>query len=233
MRHKYRHLFFDLDRTLWDYDNNAYEALHEIYHTYGLHSIFDEFNNFHQTFTRHNNELWKDYREGVVHKDIVRTLRFERTLMDYGTSNPVLAIQLNKDFLEISPRKTHLIPGAIELLDYLKIKQYNLYIITNGFTKIQILKMETSGLMSYFQKIFTSENTSSNKPHRAIFENAITSVNARKLDSIMIGDDLEVDIIGARNFGIDQVYFNPEKTCHNEKITYEISKLAELLEILA
>ena len=233
MQRKYRHLFFDLDRTLWDYENNASEALNEIYHAYNLVTIFAGFSNFHLTFTKHNNDLWKEYREGKVHKDILRTLRFERTLLDYESINPSLAIELNNDFLEISPRKPHLIPGAIQLLEYLIKMRYNLYIITNGFTKIQLLKMETSGLTGYFDKIFTSENTRSNKPQRAIFEHAVTSVNARKLQSIMIGDDLETDIIGARNFGIDQVYFNPEGISHNEKITYEISELTELLKIFA
>ena len=233
MQRKYRYLFFDLDRTLWDYDNNASEALNEIYQAYSLGIIFAEFSNFHLAFTKHNNDLWKEYREGKVHKDILRTLRFERTLMDYNSINPKLAIELNNDFLELSPRKLHLIPGAIQLLEYLRKMRYNLYIITNGFTKIQLLKMETSGLMGYFDKIFTSENTRSNKPQRAIFEHAVTSVNARKLQSIMIGDDLEADIIGARNFGIDQVYFNPERISHNEIITYEISELKQLIKIFA
>lgn len=123
MKQKYRHLFFDLDRTLWDYDHNSKEALLEIYQTYGLHAIFVDFDNFHKSFSRHNNELWKGYREGTVHKDVVRTLRFERALFDFGTSDPDLANKLNHDFLEISPRKTHLIPGTIELLDYLKKKE--------------------------------------------------------------------------------------------------------------
>jgi putative hydrolase of the HAD superfamily len=245
MRRKYRHLFFDLDRTLWDYDQNSSEALSEIYQSYGLQAIFDSFGNFHKTFIRLNNELWKEYRDGKIHKDLVRHLRFEKTLMEFGTSDPDLAKKLNNDFLEISPRKPHLVDGAIELLEMLQKERYGLYIITNGFTEIQLLKMETTGLTGYFHKIFTSENTRSNKPHRAIFEHAVTSVNAKKVESLMIGDDLEADIAGARNFGIDQVYFNPEKIPHSENstkevpyvqnlklVTYEITELNQLYRIL-
>ena len=232
MKRNYRHLFFDLDRTLWDYDQNSSEALFEIYQSYGLLAIFENFGNFHKAFIRYNNQLWKEYRERKIHKDQVRHLRFEKTLMEYGTADTGLANKLNNDFLEISPRKPHLVPGAIELLELLQKKRYGLYIITNGFTEIQLLKMESTGLMKYFQKIFTSENSKSNKPQRAIFEHAVTSVNAKKKESLMIGDDLEADIIGARNFGIDQVYFNPERIAHSEKITLEITQLNQLYRIL-
>ncbi len=232
MNNRYRHLFFDLDRTLWDYDSNAMEALQEIYNSYKLEGVFDEFENFHCSFTKHNDELWKEFRLGKVHKDVLRTLRFEKTLFDYGTINSDLAIELNNHFLEISPRKTRLIDGAIDLLEYLRSKPYSLYIITNGFTKIQLLKMESSGLDVYFKKVFTSENTSSSKPHNDIFRQAVTSVNARKNESLMIGDDLETDITGARNYGIDQVFFNPLIVSHNHKTTFEITKLDQLREIL-
>jgi putative hydrolase of the HAD superfamily len=107
-----------------------------------------------------------------------------------------------------------------------------LYVLTNGFTQIQELKMESSGLNVYFEKMFTSENTRSYKPKRSIFEYAVKSVNARKVESLMIGDDLEADIIGAREFGMDQVFFNPAKMAHNESVTYEISDLLALKNIL-
>jgi putative hydrolase of the HAD superfamily len=159
-------------------------------------------------------------------------LRFERVLKDFEVTDNGLAHQLNNDFIAISPVKAKLIPGTIEVLDYLKSKHYNMYIITNGFLNIQQIKIETSGIAGYFLKMFTPENIGKVKPHRAIFEYAVKSVNARKSQSLMIGDELETDILGARNFGIDQAYFNPRSIKHSEKVTYEFTGLLDLMDLL-
>jgi putative hydrolase of the HAD superfamily len=127
--------------------------------------------------------------------------------------------------------QTALIPNAKYILKYL-IKNYSLYIITNGFMDVQLAKIKNSGLSGYFKKIFTSEHARSSKPNRGIFEYALKSVNARKKESLMIGDDLEIDIKGAREFGIDQVYFNPSGIRHNDRLTYEIHSLLELKDLL-
>ncbi len=228
----YHHLFFDLDCTLWDFKTNSGEALFEIYETYQLQHIFGKFDHFRNAFVKHNEDVWKDYREGKIHKDTLRIQRFERALKDYDATNPELAQQLNKDFIAISPAKAKLISGTLEVLEYLKSKRYLMYIITNGFLNIQQIKIQASGISGYFLKVFTPEKIGQIKPHRAIFEYAVKSVNARKSQSLMIGDELETDIIGARNFGIDQVFFNPESIKHNEKVTYEISDLLELMGLL-
>jgi len=228
----YHNLYFDLDRTLWDYETNASEALHEIFQEFELQPIFGQFDNFRNAFIKYNDALWRQYEKGTLKKETLRVRRFELALLDYKMKDKKLSIKLNDSFLNISPRKPGLMPGANEALDYLKSKSYRMYILTNGFTKIQEIKMESAGLNPYFEKMFTTENTKSHKPKRAIFEHALKSVNAKKSESLMIGDDLEVDIIGARNFGMDQVYFNPAKTTHKEMITYEISNLAELKNLL-
>ena len=228
----YRHLFFDLDRTLWDYDKNATEALSEILEMQGLMPVFGTIENFWRSFDKYNDALWTKYRNGELTKEALRIQRFEKTFNDYGISNPELASKLNQDFLKLSPQKTTLVDGAIDLLSYLKSKKYHLYIITNGFTHIQNIKMRESGLQVYFEQLFTSDKVGANKPNRRMFEHAVKTVNAKKSESLMIGDDLQVDILGAKNFGIDQVYFNPQKLMHNEIPTYEISSLPELKLIL-
>ncbi|HEY4786630.1 MAG TPA: YjjG family noncanonical pyrimidine nucleotidase [Bacteroidales bacterium] len=232
MNHTYHHLYFDLDRTLWDYEANASEALLEVYEEFGLQPVFGQFENFWNSFNKYNDALWNQYQKGMLKKEVLRVRRFELALLDYKTNNKELAVTLNNTFLNISPRKPGLVDGANEVLEYLKSKSYHMYILTNGFTQIQEIKMKASGLSPYFEKMFTTENTKSHKPKRAIFEHALKSVHARKAESLMIGDDLEVDILGARNFGMDQVYFNPTKTPHKEKVTYEISNLLELKNIL-
>jgi putative hydrolase of the HAD superfamily len=229
---KYRFLYFDLDRTLWDYENNAADALLYLFKKYGLDKYFIEFERFRSLFSKFNDFLWEEYREGRVHKDVLRILRFELCFKEMGYLEKDLSTILNSEFLDKSPKSDRLMPGTLELLSYLKEKKYRLYIITNGFTQIQEVKMKYSGLDKYFEKMFTSENVGSHKPSREMFEYCIKSVNAKKKESLMIGDDLKVDIVGARNFKIDQVYYNPEGIEHSEQVTYEIRHLLELKEIL-
>lgn len=224
----YRHLFFDLDRTLWDYDRNASQALTEVYEKYNLQPVCNNFTNFWNAFNKFNNLLWKDYLDGSLTKNELRNKRFELILLEHSVNDPELAMRMNEDFLDSCPRKTNLIEGALDLLTYLKEKGYHLYIITNGFTHIQEIKLITSGLRPFFLKVYTSDKSGYVKPQRAMFENAVKSVNARKKESLMIGDDLTIDIIGARTFGMDQVYYNPLNLSHTEKVTYEIAALQEM-----
>jgi putative hydrolase of the HAD superfamily len=229
---KYRYLFFDLDRTLWDYETNASEALLETFELFDLRRIFQSFRDYRDSFTKYNDVLWSEYREGNIQKDLLRVRRFELVLQEQGMNDTPLASKLNAHFLSVSPNKTTLVPGTIEVLEYLKYKGYRLYILTNGFTQIQEVKMSASGLNPYFEKMFTCENTFSFKPKREFFEYAVTSINAKKADVVMVGDDLAVDIVGAREYGLDQIYFNPNGILHSQKVTHEIRELREMMSIV-
>ncbi|MDY6801250.1 MAG: YjjG family noncanonical pyrimidine nucleotidase [Bacteroidota bacterium] len=228
---KYKNIYFDLDRTLWDFDSNAKETFQDIYEKHELHKIFNNFDNFYNTYVKHNERLWKIYRDGNIRKSMLAFKRFALTLEEFGVKDEGLAQIIGQDYIEISPTKKRLFPGTYETLEYLKNK-YNLYIITNGFNEVQFTKIKNSKLDIFFKKIFTSENAGAQKPNAKIFEHALKSVNARKKESLMIGDDLDTDIIGAKKFGLDQVYFNPQKKKHSEDITHEITSLKELQKIL-
>ncbi len=139
-------------------------------------------------------------------------LRFQNTFNELDITG-VDANEMNELYLSEMPKQKVLNEGVIEILTYLKKKKYHLNIITNGFKEVQHNKIESSGLKPYFDKIFISEEVKSPKPARAIFEYAIKSSNAKKINSIMIGDDWDVDVMGAVNYGIDAVHFN--KTMQN------------------
>lgn len=229
---RYKHLFFDLDHTLWDYTSNSGEALVEMFSQLGLHEVFITSDNLVSSFSRYNQWVWNEYKNDRMTKNVLRTRRFELALEDYGVSDPVFASKLNDVFLSIMPYKTALIDGAWELMEYLESKNYAMYIVTNGFTNVQIEKLASSGLNKFITKMFSSEQIGYNKPKPQIFEWALKSANARKAESLMIGDELVADVSGARKFGIDQVYFNPFSIPHSEEVTYEIRSLLELKEIL-
>lgn len=228
---KYKHLFFDLDRTLWDFDRNSRDALADILQHYGLLSDSLDAKSFYDTYSRINDHFWSLYRIGQIGKEFMRKERFVLALATYGIHDEELASKIGEDYIRLSPYKTSLIPHTVETLEYLHAR-YALYIITNGFDDVQFIKLNNSGLNGYFKKVFTSEQAQSNKPAREIFHLALSAVNARKEESLMIGDDMEVDILGASAFGMDQVYFNPDGLSHKEKCTFEIRNLSELQKIL-
>lgn len=228
---KYKNIYFDLDRTLWDFDNNARETFLEIYQNRNLDSIFGSFETFYSIYNKHNDRLWKDYREGKIEKSVLRWKRFALTLEELGVSDNKLAQLIGDDYVNISPTKKQLFPYTHETLSYLKNK-YKLYIITNGFSEIQSDKLKNCNLDQYFAGIITSEDAGAQKPSPIIFEHALKLANAERNESLMIGDDLETDILGAKNTGIDQVFFNTDNIKHSEEITFEISSLKELIEIL-
>jgi putative hydrolase of the HAD superfamily len=228
----YKHLFFDLDHTLWDYTSNSGDSLKEMFHQCDLEPIFKEPDNLVNTFSKYNEWVWGEYKNDRMTKHELRTRRFELTLEEFGINDPVFASKLNDIFLSIMPYKTALIEGAWEIMEYLSARKYQMYIVTNGFTKIQIEKLASSRLDQFFSKMFSSEQIGYNKPKPQIFEWALKSVNAKKVESIMIGDELISDIMGARKFGIDQVYYNPKGKPHTEEVTYEIKSLLELKRIL-
>lgn len=227
----FRHIYFDLDRTLWDFETNARSALEEIFYDFHLNKSFLNAEEFFQVYNKHNERLWAKYRRGSLNKEILRSKRFELTLREKKIKDPQTALQMGKQYLMRSVEKTHLFPNTHEILDYL-FPSYPLYIITNGFRETQILKLKNCKLEKYFKQLFTSETIGINKPDSRIFHWAVSSVNAKKEECLMIGDDQEVDIAGANSYGIATVFFNPKAEETRVKNSYEISNLIELKEIL-
>lgn len=229
---KYQHLFFDLDRTLWDFDKNSVKTLKQLYRDFDLQNTFGDFLFFKNRYEHHNKKLWIAYYQDRINKETLSYRRFHLTLKESGLNDIELSKEIAKDFIELSPLQTETFPHTHACLEYLKNKQYNLHIITNGFNEVQGRKLQNSKLTDFFTTVITSEDAGANKPHPQIFEYAFGKTGANIENSIMIGDDLNTDIKGSRDIGMDHIYFNPKKTRHNEAITHEISCLSELNSIL-
>ncbi|WP_379088071.1 YjjG family noncanonical pyrimidine nucleotidase [Pedobacter sp. UC225_65] len=224
-----KHIFFDLDHTIWDFDRNAQETLLELYEVYqlktlGLHSAQD----FIDRYTENNHRLWAQYHLGEISKETLRAERFRNTFIELGVSPEQVPQQFEDDYVRISPTKTNLFAGAEKVLGYLQ-KKYQLHIISNGFKETTLTKMEVSGLNPYFTQVIISEDVGVNKPNPAIFEHALTKAAAEKQESIMIGDSLEADIRGAQAFGLKAIFFNPLNVEKPADVTWQISNLEELL----
>jgi putative hydrolase of the HAD superfamily len=229
---QYKHLFFDLDHTLWDFEKNAAETIFHLYETFGL-SQFGKFTStdFYKKYSYINHRMWQQYHEGKITQQELRVQRFSRTLTKLGLEASQVPEGLHEAFTTICPTKTAVFPFTHETLAYLK-KRYVLHIITNGFKDVQAIKMTASNLGQYFSEVITSECAGCTKPDKKIFEHALARAGVKASECLMIGDSLEADILGAKNAGIDQVFFNPTRKRHAQQVTYEISCLSQLQRIL-
>ncbi|WP_230471301.1 YjjG family noncanonical pyrimidine nucleotidase [Hymenobacter jejuensis] len=228
----YRHLFFDLDHTLWDFEKNADETLRTLFehHNLARYGTFTV-DQFIAVYSDINHALWRLYQNNKITQQQLRSTRFVRTLTKLGLAEADVPADISEQFTDILPQKSAVFPFTYDVLDYLKDK-YTLHLITNGFRDMQSIKLASSQLTEYFQEVVTSECSGFLKPDARMFQHALERTGATAAESLMIGDNLECDVLGAYNAGIDQVYFNPEKRRHFNEVTYEISCLSELKEIL-
>ncbi|NVO85938.1 YjjG family noncanonical pyrimidine nucleotidase [Hymenobacter terrestris] len=226
---KYRHLFFDLDHTLWDFETNADQTLRHLYEEHDL-SRYGTFTveAFIRVYSDINHGLWRLYQNGKIGQQQLRATRFPRTFSKLGLAEADSPADMSDQFTDILPLKSAVFPYTHEVLDYLRDKGYELHLITNGFRDVQHVKLQSSNLTDYFREIVTSECCGHLKPDTRIFQHALERSGATAAESLMVGDNLECDVLGAYNAGLDQVYFNPDKRRHFNQVTYEISCLSEL-----
>jgi len=229
---KYHHLFFDLDHTLWDYDRNVQESLCELFELYKLQDLgIPTCEDFYGAFNKINYQLWSLFNVGEIDKDHLRQQRFKQIFEHLGVDGISVPKDMEEDFMHRTSSKPHLFPHSKEILTYLQHK-YELHIITNGFNESQAMKMSASGLTSFFKMIVTSETMGHRKPDKRIFEYAVDKLQTEPSACLMIGDNPDSDILGARNAGIDQVLFNPLNISCALVPTYTIASLQELREFL-
>ena len=233
MDNLYKDIFFDLDRTLWDFDRNSSECLTELFHQYDLaKKLKTDSDTFANSWAKANDLAWIEYRNGNKSKDEIRSMRFELAFKEFNYQNTKLISNISFEYVKTCPFKTHLISNTKDVLKYLHAK-YNLHIVTNGFAESQKIKMEHSGLNKFFKSVTISDEVNLRKPQRKMFEVSLSAANAQAASSIMIGDDLMKDILGAKKVKMDQIFYNPKALKKGKiKPTYTISNLLEIKAIL-
>lgn len=229
---KYKCILFDLDHTLWDFETNSSTTLSELYEAHNLNKQgVTNLVDFKKVFSRINTDLWTRYDAGLINREEIRFHRFRNILGHFGIADEKLSMTLSDEYVLQSPKKSALMPNAIDSLEYLA-SRYPLTVITNGFDEIQGTKLASSGITHYFKSVVTSARAGHKKPAREIFDFALAENGYAHHEAIMIGDNLLTDIGGARNANIDTVYYNPDRTAHNETVNFEIHDLKQLREIL-
>ncbi len=219
-----KHVFFDLDHTLWDFNKNSKESYAFIFQKNNIDINIDVFLN---NYIKINYQYWELYRKNKVTKAELKHGRLHDTFkkINYSISKELINI-LADEYLENLSNYNYLFEYTFEILEYLKPK-YKLHIITNGFHEIQFKKMQNANLLNYFNTVVTSESIGVKKPNPKIFFHALKQAKAKTYESIMIGDSLEADIYGAKNIGISALYFNQE----TQKIPKSILQIKKLNEI--
>lgn len=219
------HIFFDLDHTLWDFEKNSALTFQEILTASNILIDIDE---FLQIYVPINLKYWKKYREEKIVKKELKYIRLKETFDQLQYSVDDLTIDhLSDQYILKLPNYNHLFEGTLEILEYLKDK-YTLHIITNGFEEVQNKKMKKSGILNFFDHIITSESVGVKKPNPKVFEYAIDKAKTSASCAVMIGDNIEADIYGAINCGMEAIHFNSEKST---QIPKNITSINHLLEI--
>lgn len=231
----YKHIFFDLDHTLWDFERASAETLVELFSHFDIEKQYPtiQFEQFLQAYIPINYALWDKYSAGKIDQKTLRHERFRLTLEQLNIAATSSAIdQMASFYLENCPLKPYTRPFALELLQYLAQEGYVLHIITNGFPEVQHLKLKSASLTHFFDYIITSAEAKAQKPHKAIFQYALRRTGAKVKQSLMIGDSWEADIVGAQNVQMDHVFYNPEQIPHNRPVHQEVACLSHLMSSL-
>lgn len=227
-----RHLFFDLDHTIWDFETNSHIAFQRMFEDLQIEQLVQtSFHHFHPEYLVHNTYYWSLYAQGKINQQDLRWKRMHATLKAFDIDDETNAHRMGQYYLEILPESTQLFPYTKEILAYLQSKQYRLHILSNGFEQVQHKKLHYSGIKDFFDQIITSEACHYAKPDKKIFEYALDKAGASTLDSIMLGDSPEADLQGAHNASIKSIYVNHHGLTTDIPHTLGIKHLKELEQI--
>jgi putative hydrolase of the HAD superfamily len=220
------HIFFDLDHTLWDFDKNSALTFEIIFKE---EKVEIDLADFLKAYMPINENYWKLYRENRISKEALRTGRLEDCFKYLKLSvSPLIIESLSNKYIKFLPNYNHLLEDTIDVLEYLYPK-YKLHIITNGFEEVQNLKLTNSNISKYFDSVTTSEEAGVKKPHALIFQKALEKCHAPAENSLMVGDNLEADIMGAKNAGMHSIFFDYYQKEGNTTNTLSIQKLKDLM----
>ena len=205
MQGKVKHIFFDLDHTLWDFDKNSGLAFEALFAQYGIDI---ELSTFLKIYEPINYAYWAKFRVDAISKTDLRRGRLRDSFDHFNIQ--ISQAQLDamaETYIEELPKNNHLFDGVVNILEELH-PHYSMHIITNGFHAVQHNKLHQSGLMDYFKSVTTSEEVGLKKPNPVIFKTALTKASAEPEESLMVGDTFEADILGAEAVGMYTLFFN-------------------------
>lgn len=232
---KYTDLFIDYDDTLYDTYGNAVIALKEAFELFHLERYFPDPQVFYDEYWKTNIGLWTQYSKGEITRDTLIIERFRRPL-SVGMGEDATkekCLEISDRFLDLCASKPGVVSGAHELMQYLQRRGYRMHMCSNGFHEVQYKKLEASHMRDYFHTIILSEDAGANKPSRLFFDYAFKITGASPASTLMIGDNLQTDIMGAQGAGLDTIFYNRFPEHEKSQIaTYSVTRLKDIMQIL-
>ncbi|MGS0748408.1 YjjG family noncanonical pyrimidine nucleotidase [Halpernia sp. GG3] len=230
---KIEHIFFDLDNTLWDHRKNARLTLDILFKRYEVEEVHHiNFEDFHTAYDIVNEDLWAKIRDEKIDKEHLQKHRFYDTFLRFNIDDFELSQKFEHHFLDEIIAFNEVVPGTFEILDYLKNKNYPLHIITNGFHEVTHRKIDGAKLTHYFETVTSADEVDVRKPNPKIFDYALNLANAKREESILIGDDWIADFQGGKNYGLDVIFFDVFKEKSDLKDIKRIENLIEIKDYL-
>ena len=227
-----KHVIFDLDHTLWDFEKNSNYVLKFLFDKYQLQNTLQtSFDQYQKRYHEITNNLWHLYDTKRIGKEELRNERIPQVFASFNHKDGGLTKKIETEYLEICPDQSHLIEGTIDILQYIA-KKYTAHILTNGFKSIQHRKLKASGVSQYFKTIVTSECSGYSKPDEKAFKFLLEKISANANECIMVGDNNLSDIEGSHNIGMKSIYFNPKNQIDHTKATYAIKNLLEIKKLI-
>lgn len=231
-KNKIKHIFFDLDNTLWDHDGNSEVVLSKMFSELEIHSKHKlSFEQWHPVFLEINERLWGDLRDGKISKQELRETRFVEPFVHLGVKDKQLGGIFDKQYLDRMKKMTGLVTGAVSLLSYLQSK-YSIHVITNGFSEVSGSKVANSALRQFIETLTCADEVKVRKPHPKIFAHALQQAQARPEESVLVGDDWVADVVGATQNGMQAIFFNPHQKKHSMQGVPNVAQLLDIKELL-
>lgn len=239
----YKDLFIDLDDTLYDTHGNSMIALKKLFDERNWKEIMPSYEAFRDAYFATNVDVWAKYAHGEIDRDTLIVERYRRPVTemvrqcggDTSWITPQWCVEASNRYGDLISREPGTVPGAKQLLEYLRQKGYRLHICSNGFHEVQSRKLKSAGLDGYFATIILSEDAGVNKPHKEFFDYALAKTGAQRATTIMIGDHYDTDIAGAINAGLDTIFFNRwnvDPSTLERQPDYIVNSLSEIEKIL-
>lgn len=224
-----KYMIFDLDDTVLDFHRGEMEYIDEIFNQQGVSDISAA----KREYLKLNKKIWENIEAGAKPQPLLNT-RFSKTLSLFGIKAD--GVQLEAQYRNMLNHNFYTIPGANDLLADLQKLGITLFVGTNGVKKTQIERLHGSGLDKYFAEYFISEDIGYSKPNAKFFSPMFKRISdLTSENTVMVGDSLQSDILGASRAGLQSIWFNPNK--HNNKSeiqpTYTVDSYQQLYKLIA
>lgn len=199
-------LIFDMDETIYDMTqpfSRAFETLWKDRYKVDMYALFLKSREYNDA------NYYRVLNKEMKLKDL-GIYRISMAMKDFGYK---ISNQEALEFQQLYQKFQYEILLSfeiIQLFDFLKERNINRGILTNGITEHQMKKIHGMHLENWFdvKNIFPSESIGFSKPDIRAFECIEKKMNIKKESTWYVGDSFENDVVGSINAGWHCIYFD-------------------------